>query len=390
MPRPIAVLTSTTDKLQAYGSGAAATTNPTVTVLYHDIPQQVKTDFSEYRYGRQYTVLDGATETDILDAPTQGVIRVVDRVVAYNADTANFTIFIAIDDNTTNRIQVRKTLATLESLIGDEDGWDAVTGVFATGVTSGQVLYSSSGVATGSSGLTYSGTVLTVASLVATTADINGGTIDGVTIGGASAGAGTFSAVTDSGLTSGRVTYATTAGLLTDAANLTFNGTTLTANTLTVSTGALTASGTSTLTGNVGIGIASGATPLLISGANVASRGQLSISSTGSDNPRISFYTTSTFRLGFTVSATDVQWDAQNNQTYSFLGTGAATFGGTLTVSGAFGCNTKAAQTAYASGGALNAYGAGANGLDSGANMSALHALVVNMRAALVANGIMS
>lgn len=69
-----------------------------------------------------------------------------------------------------------------------------------------------------------------------------------------------------------------------------------------------------------------------------------------------------------------------------------ATFADDLstTLAGAFGCNTKAAQTAYASGGALNAYGAGANGLDSGANMSALHALVVKLRAALVANGIMS
>ena len=70
--------------------------------------------------------------------------------------------------------------------------------------------------------------------------------------------------------------------------------------------------------------------------------------------------------------------------------TGAALISTTMTVTGGFGCNTKAAQTAYASGGALAAYGAGANGLDSGANMSALHALVVNMRAALVANGVMS
>jgi hypothetical protein len=38
--------------------------------------------------------------------------------------------------------------------------------------------------------------------------------------------------ITFSSLTSGRVPYATTAGLLTDSANLTFNGTTLTANTL--------------------------------------------------------------------------------------------------------------------------------------------------------------
>jgi hypothetical protein len=63
---------------------------------------------------------------------------------------------------------------------------------------------------------------------------------------------------------------------------------------------------------------------------------------------------------------------------------------GTGTIVGAFGCNSKSAQTAYVSGGALNAYGTGANGLDTGANMSALHALVVAIRAALVANGIMS
>lgn len=61
-----------------------------------------------------------------------------------------------------------------------------------------------------------------------------------------------------------------------------------------------------------------------------------------------------------------------------------------LLVDGKFGCNGATAQTAYASGGALAAYGAGANGLDSGANMSALHAMVVKIRAALVANGIMS
>jgi len=63
---------------------------------------------------------------------------------------------------------------------------------------------------------------------------------------------------------------------------------------------------------------------------------------------------------------------------------------GTGTITGAFGCNSKTAQTAYASGGALAAYGTGSYGLDSAANMSALHALVVKIRAALVANGIMS
>ncbi len=72
------------------------------------------------------------------------------------------------------------------------------------------------------------------------------------------------------------------------------------------------------------------------------------------------------------------------------IGTSTSVYGPSATVGGGFGCNAQAAQTAFASGGALAAYGAGANGLDSGANMSALHASVVAMRAALVANGIMS
>jgi len=63
---------------------------------------------------------------------------------------------------------------------------------------------------------------------------------------------------------------------------------------------------------------------------------------------------------------------------------------GSVTVTTGFGCNAAAAQTAYASGGALNAYVTGGFGLDSDANMSALHAMVVAIRAALVANGVMS
>jgi hypothetical protein len=44
-----------------------------------------------------------------------------------------------------------------------------------------------------------SGDAFTFTSLVATTADINGGTVDGAVIGGASAAAGTFTSLTDSG-----------------------------------------------------------------------------------------------------------------------------------------------------------------------------------------------
>jgi len=65
---------------------------------------------------------------------------------------------------------------------------------------------------------------------------------------GASGGPGVFSAITNTSLTSGRVVYSTTGGLETDSANLLFNGTTLTANTLNLTNALGTASGGTGLT----------------------------------------------------------------------------------------------------------------------------------------------
>jgi len=62
---------------------------------------------------------------------------------------------------------------------------------------------------------------------------------------------------------------------------------------------------------------------------------------------------------------------------------------GTATITGAFGCNGKTAQTAYASGGAVTT-SAGTYGFSSDTERANLTALVANIRAALVANGIMS
>lgn len=76
-------------------------------------------------------------------------------------------------------------------------------------------------------------TVFAVATTVAQARTALGlGTADSPTFGGVTAGA-----VTDSGLTATRVTYADTSGLLKDSANLTFDGTTLTAAGLAVALG---------------------------------------------------------------------------------------------------------------------------------------------------------
>jgi len=68
----------------------------------------------------------------------------------------------------------------------------------------------------------------TISTQNANNVSITGGSINGTTIGATTASTGKFSDLTDTGLTSGRVTYASTGGNLTDSANLTFNGTTLT------------------------------------------------------------------------------------------------------------------------------------------------------------------
>jgi hypothetical protein len=116
-------LDTDTRKLQAFLSGAAATTSPTVTVVFYDVPNQSKMDFSEFRRAPQFTVLAGATETDICAAPAAGVVRMIEYINIYNTDSASVDVFVVVDDNGTNRIQAKLTLATTETAI-----WTAASG----------------------------------------------------------------------------------------------------------------------------------------------------------------------------------------------------------------------------------------------------------------------
>ena len=118
-----------------------------------------------------------------------------------------------------------------------------------------------SSVTIGSTNVSLGGTATTIAGL----------TLTGSTFSGTS--------VTDSGLTSGRVTYATTGGLLTDSANMVFDGSTLTTlntaytGTLTGGTGIVNlGSGQfyKDASGNVGIGTSSPTASLQINKSNTA------------------------------------------------------------------------------------------------------------------------
>lgn len=74
----------------------------------------------------------------------------------------------------------------------------------------------------------------TLNTLSSSGATITGGSINGTTVGATTASTGKFTSVTNTGLTSGRVTYATTGGLLTDSATFTYDGTSLSVGSATV------------------------------------------------------------------------------------------------------------------------------------------------------------
>lgn len=121
-------LDTTTRKLQAFLAGAPAATNPTVTVVFYDVPAQTKMDTSEYRRAPQFTVLAGTAETDICAAPAQGTVRNIEYICVYNADSAGVVVTVCVDDNGTNRIQVVMALATTESAVWtSQSGWNVVT-----------------------------------------------------------------------------------------------------------------------------------------------------------------------------------------------------------------------------------------------------------------------
>jgi len=120
-------LDTTLRKLQAFLGAAATTTNPTVTVVYHDVSQTAKPDFSEYRRAPQFTVLSGTTETDILASPGQGIVRHIDSITIFQDDTVNATVTVVIDDNATNRVLVKHTLTPDQTMFYEHGyGWDII------------------------------------------------------------------------------------------------------------------------------------------------------------------------------------------------------------------------------------------------------------------------
>lgn len=81
--------------------------------------------------------------------------------------------------------------------------------------------------------------------------------------------------------------------------------------------------GDSHLSGEVRItGSDSAVAALTVTGPNATARGQIAMDSTTGEIPRMTWRQEGTFRMALQANATDMTFDAQNNQTYTFGGTG--------------------------------------------------------------------
>jgi len=203
------------------------------------------------------------------------------------------------------------------------------TGTFALGsvsssaLTSGRVTFATAGgLLTDSSTLTYDGTTLTSTKFA--------GALNG-TVGATTPSTVVATSVTNSGLTSGRVTFAGASGLLSDSSNLTFNGTTLTANTI----GAYTLSGTIAGGGNqINNVIIGNSTPLAGSFTALSATGNLTVTGTTNFGGDITttlgkFYVVNTYGYYFGGSGNLTGFTGSNGTgtiTLSTYGTTRATF----------------------------------------------------------------
>lgn len=117
-------LDSTTRKLEVILAGAKTTVDAKVTVSYYDVPAQTKNDFSEYRGVTQVATTNGAADVTICNAPTGNAVRNVDTIQVHNADTANITATVKMDDGGTETPLVKQTLTTGQTLMYEHgSGW---------------------------------------------------------------------------------------------------------------------------------------------------------------------------------------------------------------------------------------------------------------------------
>lgn len=251
-------LDSTSKKLELVLAGAVAANALEVSLHYFKITPQATT--TERRGGVQRATSNNTTDVTIADAPElQGIIKNIHTMFVHNKDTATATVTIKIDDSGTETILVKQAIAAGESLTyEDQRGWEILSPITPPFIDTTPIVRGS------------------VDSTKLLRIEVDGLT-SGVTRTWTAADADIMPCGHASGLTNTRVPYATgaTGGVLTDSANLVFDGTKLTANQIGAFTLAGTIAGGGNQLNNIVIGTS---TPLAGSFTTLTATGAVSLS----------------------------------------------------------------------------------------------------------------
>jgi hypothetical protein len=154
----------------------------------------------------------------------------------YNNTTGGYAVTVKVSGQTGVSVPNGKKVILVSNGTDIVNAENYIASLSVGALTSGRVPYAgTSGLLQDSANLTFNGTTLTANTIGAYTLSgtVAGGgnQINNVIIGTSTPLAGSFTSITgtsitDSGLTSGRVTFASTGGLLADSANLLWDGTT--------------------------------------------------------------------------------------------------------------------------------------------------------------------
>lgn len=287
-------LDSTTKNLQAVLSGAITTSQPEGSAYYYDITPQSTTNLR--RGGVKVTVFNSTTDVNLVEAPVmQGTSRNIHTLFIHNKDTVAVTITIKIDDGGTETILVKQAVSVGESLVYEDGrGWEVLSPNIFPVIDTTEIV-KGSGDDTKRMRLEVDG-VTTATTRVMTIPDAN------IKLSGHA-----------TGFTDTRVPYATgtTGGVLTDSANMTFNGTTLTVGGVSTS-GTVTTAITDTRVVYSSSGVLVGSANMVFSGttltlSNAVASSMLNMTTSGST---------------ITLSLTDTGVNGVNIQ---FIGNGVTT-----------------------------------------------------------------
>jgi hypothetical protein len=279
------VLNATNKTIKVSMAAPAATTNPGFAAAWAD---NNSTSFIE---GASDGALNGISDVTVIAAPAASTRRIVKKIMIENCDTAAVTITVKYDNNGTQRILAKTTLA-----VGDTWSFEGVydgNGNFKTAVSN------------------------TATAIVVGSTTISGGSTGQILYDNA----GTLGELATTG--SGNVVRATSPTLVTPILGTPFSGTLTNCSGLPLTTGV-----TGILTGaNGGTGVNNGSSTITI-GGNVTYSGAHTFTGTLTGNTSVTFPTSGT--LATTAGTVESFSAGTTGFTPNTATTGAVTLAGTL------------------------------------------------------------